>query len=163
MTVSNAPEADGKRQIVGYVPWVRLEGVPLMLDPAPGSCLSSGFGMREGRMHRGLDFHAGMGSPIVAAADGVVLEAVFRNDFGNMLVVDHGHGVYTRYCHLKAFADGVAAGTHVTAGEVIGFMGNTANPPVAVHLHYEMLTGDYDTPKKSFGLTAVDPFAQPPA
>ncbi|HVZ29236.1 MAG TPA: M23 family metallopeptidase, partial [Asticcacaulis sp.] len=72
-------------------------------------------------------------------------------------------GVYTRYCHLKAFADGVAAGTHVTAGEVIGFMGNTANPPVAVHLHYEMLTGDYDTPKKSFGLTAVDPFAQPPA
>ncbi len=163
MTVSNAPKADAKRKIIGYVPWVRVEGVPLMLNPAAGSCLSSGFGMRSGRMHRGLDFHAGMGSPVVAGADGIVLEALFRNDFGNMLVVDHGHGVYTRYCHLQAFADDVAAGKRVKAGEVIGYMGNTANPPVAVHLHYEMLTGIYNTPKKSFGLTAVDPFAQPPA
>lgn len=163
MTVSNAPEADDKRKIVGYLPWVRVDGVALMLNPAPGACLSSGFGPRNGRPHKGLDFHATMGAPIVAGGDGVVLEAVFRNDFGNMLVVDHGHGVYTRYCHLQAFADNLVAGTRVKAGEVIGYMGNTANPPVAVHLHYEMLTGTYDTPKKSFGLTALDPLAQPPA
>jgi murein DD-endopeptidase MepM/ murein hydrolase activator NlpD len=163
MTVSNSPAADASRKVIAYTPQVRLNGVALILNPAPGACLSSGFGMRSGRMHSGVDYHAAMGTPIIAAADGIILEAVFRNDFGNMLIVDHGHGVYTRYCHMKAFADDMAPGARVKAGEVIGYMGNTANPPVAVHLHYEMLTGTYDTPKKSFGLTAVDPFAQPPA
>ena len=76
-----------------------------------------------------------------------------------MLLIAHGEGVFTRYAHLSSFAPGVVAGARVASGQQIGLMGNTASYAIPIHLHYEILTGDYDTPSASFGLTPVSPFA----
>jgi len=109
-----------------------------------------------------LDYYSATGGPISAAADGVVIERVYRNDYGNMLLIDHGNGVYTRYAHLASFGEGVEIGASVSAGQKIGMMGNTAGYRVPVHLHYEVLLGDYNTPRGSFGLEARSPFAFAP-
>jgi murein DD-endopeptidase MepM/ murein hydrolase activator NlpD len=82
----------------------------------------------------------------------------YRDDYGNMILIDHGHGVYTRYAHLSSFHNGLAVGAHVHAGDEIGLMGNTAGYAVPLHLHYEVLLGDYTNPKGSFGLTPHSPF-----
>ncbi len=158
MTVSNAPGADAQRQVRNYAPVVNVEGVALAANPTLGACLSSGFGPRGSGNHKGLDYHSANGGPILAAAYGVVIEAVYRDDFGNMLLIDHGNGVYTRYAHLSSFAPGVVQGAQVTAGQQIGLMGNTASYQIPIHLHYEVLTGDYNNPRASFGLTPRTPF-----
>lgn len=153
MTVSNGPRADAQRSVVGYKPVVTVRGVAIAANPTKGACLSSGFGPRSGRTHRGVDYHARDGGPILAAGDGTVLEMKYRDDYGNMLLIDHGGGVYTRYAHLSTFQRGLAVGSQVKAGDSIGLMGNTAGYAVPIHLHYEVLTGDYANPKASFGLT----------
>ncbi|MBI1252468.1 MAG: peptidoglycan DD-metalloendopeptidase family protein [Alphaproteobacteria bacterium] len=162
MAVSNAPAADAERFVVNYAPIVLVNGVALAVNPAEGACLSSGFGPRNGRPHKGLDYHARTGVPIRAAADGVVIERQYRDDFGNMLLIDHGGGVHTRYAHLASFADGTAVGDTVAGGVVIGQMGQTAGYAVPIHLHYEVLIGDYANPRASFGLEARSPFDFPP-
>ncbi len=93
----------------------------------------------------------------------MVIERVYRDDFGNMLLIDHGGGVYTRYAHLASFGQGVVAGARVTAGQQIGLMGNTAAYPLPIHLHYEVLLGDYNNSRRSFGLETRDPFSFPAA
>lgn len=158
MTVSNAPPVDAARSVRPYTPVVRVNGVSLAVNPTHGACLSSGFGPRSGHPHKGVDFHSDVGGPIYAAGDGVVLEMKYRDDYGNMLLIDHGKGVYTRYAHLSAFQKGLAAGAKVKAGDQIGLMGNTAGYPLPIHLHYELLLGDYANPKASFGLEAKSPF-----
>lgn len=158
MTVSNSPPFDAARNVRPYSPVVRVNGVSLAVNPTHGACLSSGFGPRSGHPHKGVDFHSDVGGPIYAAADGVVLEMKYRDDYGNMLLIDHGKGVYTRYAHLSAFQKGLAAGAKVKAGDQIGLMGNTAGYPLPIHLHYELLLGDYANPKASFGLEAKSPF-----
>jgi murein DD-endopeptidase MepM/ murein hydrolase activator NlpD len=158
MTISNAPAADAQRRVLHYSPTVNVDGVTLGLDPTHGACLSSGFGARGSGLHKGIDYYSASGGPIEAAADGVIIERVYRDDYGNMLLIDHGHGVYTRYAHLSSFADGVVEGAHVRAGQRLGLMGNTASYQIPVHLHYELLLGDYANPKKSFGLTPHSPF-----
>jgi murein DD-endopeptidase MepM/ murein hydrolase activator NlpD len=163
MTVSNAPRADAERKVVDYRPLVNVEGVTLAVNPTHGACLSSGFGPRGGRVHKGLDFHAATGGPIAAAGAGTIVEKKYRNDYGNMLIIDHGSGVYTRYAHLSAFADGIAVGTQVRAGQTIALMGNTASYPIPIHLQYELLLGDYNTQRGSFGLTPRSPFDFPRA
>ena len=163
MTVSNGPKVDKALKVVDFKPVVDINGVALATDPAAGACLSSGFGTRDGRLHKGVDYHEDMGGPIVAAADGTIIEMKYRDDYGNMLLIDHGHGVYTRYAHLANFAPGLKVGARLKGGDVIGLMGNTAGYPVPIHLHYEVLTGDYNNPKASFGLTPVSPFAYPAA
>ena len=164
MTVSNAPAADrATRAVTPFAPLVNVNGVTLAVNPAPGACLSSGFGPRGSRLHRGVDYHARDGGPILAAADGVVIERVYRDDFGNMLLIDHGGGVYTRYAHLASFGRGVVTGAQVTAGQQIGLMGNTAAYPLPIHLHYEVLLGDYNNSRRSFGLETRDPFSFPAA
>ncbi len=87
----------------------------------------------------------------------------YRDDYGNMLVIDHGGGVYTRYAHLASFGRGLMSGVTVKAGEQIGLMGNTAGYQIPMHLHYELLLGDYANPKASFGLAPADPFSFPSA
>src|SRR5262249_14577844 len=124
-------------------------------------CLSSGFGMRDGRLHKGVDYYAPEGGPIFAAADGVIVERKYRDDYGNMLLIDHGNGVYTRYAHLSSFSGNTEVGAHVTAGSQIGLMGNTAAYPIPVHLHFELLLGNYDNPQGSFGLMPHSPFTYP--
>lgn len=160
MTVSNAPAANADREVVGYANLVAVEGVQLAANPTRGACLSSAFGPRGRGRHNGVDYHARDGGPILAAADGVVREAVYRNDYGNMLLIDHGDGVFTRYAHLSSFAEGVVVGAEVQSGQQIGLMGNTAAYAIPIHLHYEILTGDYATPRGSFGLTPRSPFAR---
>lgn len=91
-----------------------------------------------------------------AAGAGRIVEAVSRSDYGNMIVLDHGGGVYTRYAHLARFSSGVRKGASVQMGQTLGPIGKSGASTI-VHLHYEVLTGDYDTSAKSFGLDAVDP------
>ena len=158
MTVSNAPPADANGAVRNYSSIIDVSGVRLAVNPTTGACLSSAVGPRGGGTHRGLDFYSGDGGPIFAAADGVVIERKYRDDYGNMLLIDHGQGVYTRYAHLSSFADEAAVGAQVHAGQQIGLMGNTASYRIPVHLHYELLLGDYNNPRQSFGLTARSPF-----
>lgn len=163
MTIANAPGADAQRRVLNFSPLFNVEGVVMAVNPTLGACLSSSFGPRGNGRHNGVDYHARDGGPILAAADGVVVEARYRDDFGNMLLIRHGEGVYARYAHLSSFAQGVVEGAEVRAGQQIGLMGNTASYAIPIHLHYEVLTGDYDTPRASFGLTPRSPFSFPPA
>jgi murein DD-endopeptidase MepM/ murein hydrolase activator NlpD len=158
MTITNGPLADAHRLVRNYAPVVKVSGVPLAVNPTHGACLSSGFGARDGHLHKGVDYHSELGGPILAAGDGAIVEMKYRDDYGNMLLIDHGHGVYTRYAHLSAFQKGLAVGSRVKAGDMIGLMGNTAGYPLPIHLHYELLLGDYNNPKASFGLTPHSPF-----
>jgi murein DD-endopeptidase MepM/ murein hydrolase activator NlpD len=109
--------------------------------PVPG-WLSSDFGTRRDPFtgdtdyHPGLDISADYGQPIHATADGTITSAGTSGAYGNLVVIDHGYGIATRYGHLSRF--GVEAGRHVRRGDVIGYVGSTGrstNP----HLHYEIL------------------------
>ncbi len=88
------------------------------------------------RAHRGIDYAAPEGTPVVATSTGVVEFAGERNDFGNLVILDHRDRYQTYYGHLKGFADGLRAGVSVEQGQVIGYVGMTglATGP---HLHYE--------------------------
>lgn len=163
LSVSNAPPADAARALSNYAPIVNVNGVALAVNPTLGACLSSGFGPRGARTHRGVDYHSQVGGPVMAAASGAIVEMLYRDDFGNMLLIDHGAGVFTRYAHLATFQQGLTVGSRVSAGDRIGLMGNTASYPLPIHLHYEVLRGDYANPRRSFGLEAASPFAFPAA
>ncbi len=105
--------------------------------------LSASFGMRpdpftgERDFHPGLDISADKGTPILATADGMVELAAPSGDYGNLVVVNHGYGIVTRYGHLSKFS--VWTGKHVTRGEVLGYVGATGRA-TGPHLHYEILT-----------------------
>ena len=95
--------------------------------------------------------------------DGQIIEMKYRDDYGNMILIDHGDGVYTRYAHLASFGRGLMPGVSVRAGEQLGLMGNSASYQIPMHLHYELLLGDYGNPKGSFGLESADPLSFPAA
>ena len=109
-----------------------------------GARLSSGFGMRHHPilgfkiMHRGLDLAAARGTPVHAAADGVVTRAGRWGAYGNIILLDHDRGFETAYAHLASFAEGLGDGATVQRGEVIGFVGSTGRV-TGPHLHYEVL------------------------
>lgn len=105
--------------------------------------LTSTFGMRWGRMHRGIDIGAPEGTPIVVAAAGTVFFAGPYGDYGNLILVDHGDGMVTAYAHQSSFA--VTSGG-VSRGQTIGYVGNTGRS-TGPHLHFEVRLGG----------TAVDP------
>ena len=162
MAVSNAPQnQDGV--VSGFKPVVLVNQARIATFPTTEACLSSGFGPRNDRLHKGLDFHADTGATILAAGDGQIVELKYRDDYGNMIVIDHGGGVFTRYAHLASFGKGLSPGVTVRAGEPIGLMGNSAAYRIPIHLHYELLLGDYTTQKGSFGLSPADPFTYPAA
>jgi murein DD-endopeptidase MepM/ murein hydrolase activator NlpD len=116
----------------------------LMKTPINGARLSSGFGMRRhpilgySRLHRGTDFAAASGTPIMAAGDGTVIRAGPFGSFGNYVRLRHGQGYETAYAHLSRFARGVRAGARVRQGQVIGYVGTTGRS-TGPHLHYEVL------------------------
>jgi murein DD-endopeptidase MepM/ murein hydrolase activator NlpD len=163
MTIQNGPPAGADLIVTKYSPQVNIKGVKIAVFPVHGACMSSGFGTRSGRLHKGLDYHNELGAPIVAAGDGSIIEMKYRDDYGNMLLIDHGGGVYTRYAHLASFGKGLSPGVTVRAGDQIGLMGNTASYQIPMHLHYEVLIGDYANPKASFGLEPVNPMTYPAA
>ena len=164
MTVANRPATDADLAISPYAPLVTVSGkVTLAVAPVGGGCFSSGFGPRSFSNHKGIDYYSSAPVDVYAAGNGTVKEKTYRDDFGNMLVIDHGNGVFTRYAHLEFFAPGLAEGQKVAAGKVIGVMGNTASYKIPRHLHYEMLTGEWGAQAKSFALTPIDPMKQPAA
>ncbi len=162
MDIANAPRS-ANGVVTGYKPVVLVKSVRIATFPTPGACMSSGFGRRSERLHKGLDYHADIGVPVLAGGDGTILEIKFRDDYGNMILIDHGGGVYTRYAHLASFGKGLTPGVSVRAGEALGLMGNTASYQIPMHLHYELLVGDYSNPKGSFGLEPEDPMSFPAA
>lgn len=89
------------------------------------------------KMHQGMDFAASTGTPIIAPADGVVVEARRWGGYGNWIRVRHSNGLETGYAHLSRFASGMRAGQRITQGQVIGYVGSTGNS-TGPHLHYEM-------------------------
>ena len=111
-----------------------------LIAPVPGP-ISSSFGMRRHpilgyrRMHSGLDFRAGSGTPIVAVTDARVSGAGRMGGCGNAVRLDHGGGLSTRYCHMSRVA--VRGGQSVRRGQVIGYVGSTGLS-TGPHLHYEM-------------------------
>jgi murein DD-endopeptidase MepM/ murein hydrolase activator NlpD len=116
----------------------------LMKTPINGARLSSGYGMRRhpilgySRMHRGTDFAAPTGTPILAAGDGVVVRAGPFSSYGNYVRIRHANGYETAYAHMSRFARGVRAGTPVRQGQVIGYVGTTGRS-TGPHLHYEVM------------------------
>jgi murein DD-endopeptidase MepM/ murein hydrolase activator NlpD len=108
--------------------------------PALGA-LSSSFGVRRDpftaaeSMHPGLDLDVDLGDPVFATADGVVTEAHYHPEYGNLVIVSHGFGIETRYAHLSRHR--VRPGTSVTRGQVVGEAGSTGRS-TGSHLHYEV-------------------------
>ena len=115
----------------------------MFIWPLPdNSYVTSVFGWRAkyGRYHYGTDIAAPVGSRIVAMADGVVTYVgwpgtAYHWAYGKMIVIDHGNGYQTRYGHLNGFNSHI--GQRVTAGQVIGYTGNTGRSS-GPHLHFEI-------------------------
>ena len=95
----------------------------------------SGFGMRWGRMHEGIDIAVGYGTPIHAAASGTVVYSGWMSGYGNFVIIDHGGGMATAYGHQSSIAAG--NGQSVSQGQVIGYVGCTGHC-FGPHLHFEV-------------------------
>ncbi|WP_426351033.1 peptidoglycan DD-metalloendopeptidase family protein [Alloiococcus sp. CFN-8] len=102
--------------------------------PSRGS-ISSNYGVRWGRLHKGTDFAADIGDPIIAALTGTVKEAGFEDGYGYMVLIDHGEGIETLYGHCSELK--VKAGDRVEKGQVIALVGNTGRS-TGPHLHFEV-------------------------
>jgi murein DD-endopeptidase MepM/ murein hydrolase activator NlpD len=139
--VTNAPPTDGGGSIAGFTPTLYVSGVKITRAPVK-ACVSSGFGPRVaggvGKFHNGIDLYTRTPEPIYAAADGVIEIAAAVNGYGQMVLIDHGSGVKTRYGHLSSYSPRIRKGRRVNAGEAIGLTGSTGNA-TAVHLHYEII------------------------
>lgn len=159
MRLTNPPQTDGNGYIRRYQPLKNVSGVQMAMMPTKEGCLSSGFGNRRGKLHKGVDYYNKSGGMVFAAADGQILEAEYRDDYGFTVLLNHGNGYYTRYAHLAGFEKSVKVGAAVPRGFALGPIGQTAGFAVPKHLHFELLQGDYNNPKKSFGLEAVDIYA----
>ena len=116
----------------------------LMKTPINGARLSSPFGMRKhpidgfNKMHRGTDFAAPMGTPIMASGDGVIKKAGWCGGGGNCVVIKHNSTYKTVYAHMKNFAQGIRSGVRVKQGQIIGYVGSTGKS-TGPHLHYEVI------------------------
>ena len=116
----------------------------LMKTPINGARLSSPFGMRKhpidgfNKMHRGTDFAAPLGTPIMASGNGVVKKAGWCGGGGNCVVIKHNSTYQTVYAHMSKFASGIRSGVRVKQGQTIGFVGSTGKS-TGPHLHYEVI------------------------
>ena len=116
----------------------------LMKTPINGARLSSSFGMRKhpidgfNKMHKGTDFAAPMGTPIMASGDGVITRARWCGGGGNCIKIKHNSTYKTIYAHMKNFAHGIKEGVRVRQGQIIGYVGSTGKS-TGPHLHYEVV------------------------
>ena len=134
-----------KRGIVGYY---RTNGKSiekaLMKTPINGARLSSRFGMRKhpilgyNKMHRGTDFAAPKGTPIMASGSGIIEAAKWNGAYGKYIRIRHNSKYKTAYAHLNSYARGVKRGAKVRQGQIIGYVGNTGRS-TGPHLHYEVI------------------------
>lgn len=157
---SNRPETDRSGRILSYDALIVVNNVILATAPTNGTCMTSGFGPRFGRMHNGIDLHARPAVPIYSSAPGRILEVSTHRDYGLQVLIDHGNGVFTRYAHFAYFTEGLKPGQQIGFGQPLGLMGETGNA-TGLHVHYEVLTGNYNTPQKSWGLQAHNPLDFP--
>ena len=137
--------ADKLRRIANRLPLRK----PLAGDPE----ITSGYGSRvdpfNGRLasHTGIDFRQAWGSPVRAAAAGTVISAGHNGGYGNMVDIDHGNGVISRYAHLSAVI--VKSGQTVSTGTVLGRLGSTGRS-TGPHLHYEVRYNDQPLDPRRF-------------
>ena len=130
-----------------FTSWKKLEqlehgtiAIP-SVQPVKGSAFTSGYGVRSdpfrGRaaMHAGIDLAGPMGTPIYATADALVGRSEWANGYGNLVELNHGRGIQTRYGHLTRST--VSPGQRVKRGDLIGYMGSTGRS-TGSHLHYEV-------------------------
>ncbi len=116
----------------------------LMKTPINGARLSSSFGMRKhpilgyNKMHRGTDFAAPTGTPIMASGSGTVTRARWCGGGGNCVKIKHNSTYETIYAHMKSFAKGIKEGKKVKQGQIIGYVGSTGMS-TGPHLHYEVI------------------------
>ncbi len=116
----------------------------LMKTPINGARLSSPFGMRKhpidgfNKMHRGTDFAAPMGTPIMASGSGTIKKAGWCGGGGNCVVIKHNSTYETVYAHMSKFAKGIKRGIRVKQGQTIGYVGSTGKS-TGPHLHYEVI------------------------
>ena len=116
----------------------------LMKTPINGARLSSPFGMRKhpidgfNKMHRGTDFAAPTGTPIMASGDGIIKKAGWCGGGGNCVKIRHNSTYQTVYAHMSKFARGIKPGVRVKQGQTIGYVGSTGKS-TGPHLHYEVI------------------------
>ena len=116
----------------------------LMKTPINGARLSSSFGMRKhpilgyNKMHRGTDFAAPEGTPIMASGDGVIIKAGWCGGGGNCVKIKHNNTYQTVYAHMSKFGKGIKRGVKVKQGQIIGYVGSTGLS-TGPHLHYEVV------------------------
>jgi len=116
----------------------------LMKTPINGARLSSSFGMRKhpilgfNKMHKGTDFAAPEGTPIMASGSGTIVLAKWCGGGGNCIKIKHNSTYETIYAHMKSFAKGMKAGKKVRQGQIIGYVGSTGMS-TGPHLHYEVI------------------------
>ena len=136
-----------KWTVAGRTDWVDADGagrqVAAFAWPVAGR-ITSGFGLRVhpilrfARMHRGIDFGAGHGAPIVAASDGQVIASGWSGGYGRQVRIAHGGGIVTSYSHMSRTV--AQAGSFVRAGQLIGYVGSSGLS-TGPHLHYEVYRG----------------------
>jgi murein DD-endopeptidase MepM/ murein hydrolase activator NlpD len=133
--------------------------------PVEFSRISSNFNLRRkhplykrSMPHRGIDYAAPPGTPILASGDGKIRSASKSSSNGNFVVVQHGEQFVTKYLHLSKFARGVRKGSRVEQGQTIGYVGSTgwATGP---HLHYEFLVNGVHRNPRTVSLPDADPVA----
>jgi len=116
----------------------------LMKTPINGAKLSSKFGMRKhpidgfNKMHRGTDFAAPKGTPVMASGDGIILKSAWCGGGGNCVKIKHNSSYSTVYAHLSKFANGIRKGKRIKQGQIIGYVGSTGKS-TGPHLHYEVI------------------------
>ena len=124
----------------------------LVRKPIAEGIFRSGFGMRYhpilrySRLHSGVDWANRIGTPILAAGDGVVSMANWDTGYGRRVEIQHPYDFMTTYSHLSGFAPGIREGVRVRQGQVIGYLGNSGLS-TGPHLHYEvMVKGEFKDP-----------------
>jgi murein DD-endopeptidase MepM/ murein hydrolase activator NlpD len=132
----------------GVVGWYDADGNSasrtLMRTPVNGARLSSGFGKRKdpvlgySKIHRGIDFAAPIGTPIMAAGSGVVEYSGHNGGYGKYIRISHNSNYKTAYAHMSRINASITPGTRVQQGQIIGYVGNTGRS-TGPHLHYEIL------------------------
>jgi murein DD-endopeptidase MepM/ murein hydrolase activator NlpD len=145
---SNGQNLSGTEQFHSlFMSWKKLDvmnkgviSIP-SIKPISAFTFTSAFGVRSdpfrgyAAMHAGIDLASPTGTPIYATADGIVDRAEWFGGYGNMVDIDHGKGIATRYGHMSRIV--ARAGEHVKRGELIGYVGSTGRS-TGSHLHYEV-------------------------
>lgn len=144
----------------------RADGVSVtkapLKAPAGAALISSPFGKREGpvlgkrdAIHTGVDYALPPGTPVPAAAAGIVRSAEPNGGYGKWVLIEHASGLASAYAHLDSFAPGIAPGARVAQGDIVGFTGDTGHS-TGPHLHYEVLVDGEPVDPMSHAASARD-------